>query len=114
MSPSIILSSFSLSDIVKRWFYGINNDISFRKEDDCIVITGIKGEISKLDSDKQIEELNKIFYGLYKKNVVIEKKSSISLQKELLIEHKKNILNLDNDEYKELDGLSDGVRLSLK
>ena len=42
---------------------GTYNDISFRKEDDCIVVTSIKGEISKLDSDKQIEELNKIFYG---------------------------------------------------
>ena len=74
---------------------GTFNDISFRNEDHCIVVTRVMGEISKLDTDKQIEELNKIFYTLYKKKVIIEKIKPVS-QKELLLEHRKNILNLND------------------
>ena len=76
---------------------GTFNEISFRKESEYIVVTDIKGEISKLDKDKQIDELNKIFNTLYNKFVVIEEKSDITLEKELLIEHRNDILNSINE-----------------
>lgn len=76
---------------------GTFNEIVFRKEEDCIVVSSVKGELSKLDEKNLLFELNKIFYALYKKNVVIEKKSDITIQKELLIEHRNDILNNINE-----------------
>ena len=77
---------------------GTFNDISFRKEDDKIVVTDIKGVISSLDKDDQLKELNRIFKCLYKKKAVIEEKSSITLQKEALIAHRDEVLNYKNEE----------------
>lgn len=80
---------------------GTYNDINFRKEEDCIVVTSISGVIASLDEEEQIKELNKIFKTLYKKKVVIEKKSSITLQKEALIAHRDDVLSfIDNNEMK--------------
>ena len=72
---------------------GTFNDIDFRKEDEYIVVTSIKGELTKLDEQNLLSELNKIFFTLYKKTVVIEKKSDITLEKEMLIQHREDIID---------------------
>lgn len=79
---------------------GTFNDINFRKDDDKIVITSISGEIAALTEEEQIKELNKIFKCLYKKKVVLEKKYSTTLKKEILLAHREEVLNrrLDDEQ----------------
>lgn len=84
---------------------GTFNEIHFRKDEEFIVVTDMFGKITLLNEEEQIRELNKIFQTLYKKKVIIEKKSDISLQKEALIEHRNQIL---------LNSTDNEVKLALK
>ncbi|MBQ7790237.1 MAG: hypothetical protein IJ399_03135 [Bacilli bacterium] len=81
---------------------GTFNDINFRKEEDRIVITSVSGEIASLTEEEQIKELNKIFKCLYKKKVVLEKKSSTTLKKEILLAHRDEVLNIRSDDEQTL------------
>lgn len=76
---------------------GTFDDICFKKEEDRIVVTSVKGELSKLDRDSLMNELNKIFYCLYKKKVVIEEKSDLVLKKEELISLRDDVINMSCD-----------------
>lgn len=81
---------------------GTFNDISFRKEEDKIVVTDISGKLASLSEEEQLIEINRIFKCLYKKSAVIEKKSETTLFKEALIEHRDEVLN-NMDNPKKLD-----------
>ena len=76
---------------------GSFDDICFRKENDKIVVTSVKGELSKLDRDTLMSELNKIFYCLYKKKVVLEEKSDLVLKKEELVSLREEAINMSSD-----------------
>ena len=76
---------------------GSFDDICFRKENDKIVVTSVKGELSKLDRDTLMSELNKIFYCLYKKKVVLEEKSDLVLKKEELVSLREEAINMSCD-----------------
>ena len=79
---------------------GTYNDIMFKNENDKIIVTSVSGVISSLSDEEKLNELNKIFKCLYKKKVIIEEKSNITLEKEKLIAHRDEILASFDDENK--------------
>lgn len=66
------------------------NEIRFNRENNFIIVTDLSGEISKLNYDKQYEEINRIFKSIYDSGVVVVYKKA-----ELIENHENNLTCCD-------------------